>query len=165
MIEKFAHETHARFGCGCGTAAHTSATVADAAEALAGIRAHMGGDVPRPAGNGPAGPAVTTRLVRDDAASAAAAWLAAIRLVESTPRGSVLMMSLEGEKTWAAIGELRATCHGPRARGSHRRRRRSGRFAAARHWRCHVRVEPSRDLRVVNTAWMRSWSRSCAGEC
>lgn len=89
---------------GGGTGAHTSATVADAVEALTGIRAHMDGDVRRLAGKGLAGPAVTMRLVRDDAASAAAAGLAAIRLIESAPRGSVLVMSLEGEKTWAAIG-------------------------------------------------------------
>jgi regulator of RNase E activity RraA len=50
------------------------------------------------------GPAVTIRLVRDDHASAVEAGMAAIKLLESAPAGSVIVAVLEGEKDYAVFG-------------------------------------------------------------
>ena len=51
-----------------------------------------------------AGQAVTIRLVRDEAASATEAGLAAIRVLESGPPGSVIVAALDGDSDHAVFG-------------------------------------------------------------
>ena len=81
-----------------------SSDVADAAEHLTGQRAHMTHEIRLIAGARLAGPAITLRLVRDDAASSAAAGLAAIQLLENAAAGSVVVAALDDEKGFAVFG-------------------------------------------------------------
>jgi regulator of RNase E activity RraA len=82
----------------------TSSDVSDAAEHLTGHRAHMTNEIRLLAGERLAGPAVTLRLVRDEKASSAEAGLAAIKLLENAPPGSVVVAALEDEKGFAVFG-------------------------------------------------------------
>lgn len=50
------------------------------------------------------GPAITLGLVRDDNASGMEAALAAIKLIESAPTGSVVVAALDSEKSFAVFG-------------------------------------------------------------
>ena len=81
-----------------------SSDVADAAEHLTGQRAHMTHEIRLIAGRRLEGPAITLRLVRDDAASSAAAGLAAIQLLENAAAGSVVVAALDDEKGFAVFG-------------------------------------------------------------
>ena len=69
----------------------SSSALSEGAEQVVGKRAHMTGEIRLRAGARLAGPAVTIRLVRDEAASATEAGLAAIRVLESAPAGSVIV--------------------------------------------------------------------------
>ena len=69
----------------------SSSALSEGAEQVAGKRVHMTGEIRQLAGARLAGPAVTIRLVRDEAASASKAGLAAIRVLESAPAGSVIV--------------------------------------------------------------------------
>jgi regulator of RNase E activity RraA len=82
----------------------SSSALSEGAEQVAGKRAHMTGEIRLLAGARLAGPAVTIRLVRDDAASATEAGLAAIRLLESAPAGSVIIAALGGDPDHAVFG-------------------------------------------------------------
>src|ERR1043166_6660678 len=81
-----------------------SSSGSEAAEHLTGRRAHMSGDIRLIAGARMSGPAVTLRLVRDEKASATEAGLAAIRLIEGAPKGSVVVAALDAEKDFAVFG-------------------------------------------------------------
>lgn len=78
--------------------------VADAAEQLTGRRAHMTNEIRLLAGTRLAGPAVTLRIVRDETASKLAEGLAAIKLLEGMPEGSVVVAALDDEKDFAVFG-------------------------------------------------------------
>jgi 4-hydroxy-4-methyl-2-oxoglutarate aldolase len=82
----------------------TSSDVSDAAEHLTGHRAHMTNEIRLLAGERLAGPAVTLRLVRDEKASSAEVGLAAIKLLENAPPGSVVVAALDDEKGFAVFG-------------------------------------------------------------
>jgi len=82
----------------------TSSSVSEAVEQLTGRRAHMSGDIRLIAGVRFSGPAVTMRLVRDDHASAMEAGLAAVKLIESVPEGSVVVAALDAGKDFAVFG-------------------------------------------------------------
>jgi 4-hydroxy-4-methyl-2-oxoglutarate aldolase len=81
-----------------------SSSVSEAVEQLTGRRAHMSGDIRLIAGVRMSGPAVTLRLMRDEKASATEAGLAAIRLIEGAPKGSVVVAALDAEKDVAVFG-------------------------------------------------------------
>jgi regulator of RNase E activity RraA len=87
----------------------TSSDVADAAERLTGRRAHMTKEMKLLAGTGLAGPAITLRVVRDEEASLIEEGLAAIRVIESAPAGSVVVVTLDDEKSFAVFGATFAT--------------------------------------------------------
>jgi 3-hexulose-6-phosphate synthase/6-phospho-3-hexuloisomerase len=87
----------------------TSSDLADAAERLTGRRSHMSGAIHLLAGKGLAGPAITMRLVRDDSASLTEEGLAAIRFIEAAPEGSVVVVAMEGDKSFAIFGTTFAT--------------------------------------------------------
>jgi regulator of RNase E activity RraA len=87
----------------------TSADVADATERDTGRRAHMGLEMRRLAGDRLIGPAVTIRVVRDDTASSTGEGLKAIRVLESAPAGSVIVLVVEGDKDFAVFGATFAT--------------------------------------------------------
>ena len=82
----------------------TSSAVADAAEQLTRQRSHMSSEIRILAGTHLAGPAVTLRLVRDEKASINEAGLAAIKLLEGAPSGSVVVAALDDEKSFAVFG-------------------------------------------------------------
>jgi regulator of RNase E activity RraA len=82
----------------------SSSSVSEAVEQLVGRRAHMTNDIHMLSGARIAGPAVTMRLVRDEKASAIAAGLAAIKLFEAAPAGSVVVASLDDDKAFAVFG-------------------------------------------------------------
>lgn len=84
--------------------APTSASVADAAERLLGAPVHMTHDLRLLVGKRLEGPALTVRLVRDDGASAVEAGLAVVRLLESAPAGSVVVVSVEDRGSFAVLG-------------------------------------------------------------
>jgi regulator of RNase E activity RraA len=84
--------------------AQSSSAISEAVEQLTATRAHMTGEIHRVAGARLAGPAVTLRLTPDEKASAIDAGLAAIKLIESAPSGSVLVAALEGDKDYAVFG-------------------------------------------------------------
>jgi regulator of RNase E activity RraA len=56
-----------------------------------------------------AGPAVTMRLVRDEEASLTAEGLKAIRAVEESPAGSVIVVCSDGDPDYAVFGPTFAT--------------------------------------------------------
>jgi regulator of RNase E activity RraA len=87
----------------------TSSDVADAAERLTGRRAHMSEEIRLLAGVRLAGPAVTMRIVRDDSASLTREGLAAIRVIEAAPAGAVIVVAMDGEKSFAVFGSTFAT--------------------------------------------------------
>jgi regulator of RNase E activity RraA len=78
--------------------------VADATEHLTGHRAHMSNEIRLLAGTHLRGPATTLRLVRDEKASSMAVGLAVVKLLETTPEGSVVIAVLEDEKGFAVFG-------------------------------------------------------------
>src|SRR5580700_3167953 len=82
----------------------SSSSVSEAVEQLVGRRAHMTNDIHMLAGARIAGPAVTLRLVRVEKASATEAGLAAIKLLEAAPAGSVVVVALDEEKDFAVFG-------------------------------------------------------------
>jgi len=82
----------------------TSGSVADATQQLTGCPAHMTNEIHRIAGGRVVGPAITLGLVRDDQASGMEAALAAIKLIESAPAGSVVVAALDSEKSFAVFG-------------------------------------------------------------
>lgn len=86
----------------------SSSDVADAAERIAGRRAHMDGSVRRIAGGRLEGIAVTMRIVRDDSASGTAEGLKAIRILEEAPSGSVIVVC-GGDADHAVFGATFAT--------------------------------------------------------
>jgi regulator of RNase E activity RraA len=77
---------------------------ADAAEQLSCRRAHMTDEIRLLAGHRLAGPAVTLRIVRDDKASRNAEGMAAIKVFEDAPEGSVIVAALDSEKDFAVFG-------------------------------------------------------------
>jgi regulator of RNase E activity RraA len=82
----------------------SSSSVSEAVEQLTGHRAHMTNDIRLLAGAGFAGPAVTMRLVRDEKASGIDAGLIAIKLIEGSPAGSVIVATLDDDKAFAVFG-------------------------------------------------------------
>lgn len=87
----------------------TSSDVADAAEGLTGHRAHMSDEIRLLAGTKLAGPALTLRIVRDDSASLMVEGLKVVKVLEEAPRGSVIVVSLDDEKSFAVFGTTIAT--------------------------------------------------------
>lgn len=87
----------------------TSSDVADAAEGLTGSRAHMNAEIRLLSGARLAGPAITLRVLRDDTASGMTEGLKAIKVLETAPPGSVIVLALEGEKDFAVFGATFAT--------------------------------------------------------
>jgi regulator of RNase E activity RraA len=82
----------------------SSSAVSEAVEQLMGHRAHMTSDIHLLAGAHLTGPAVTMRLVRDEKASATQAGLTAIKLLEEAPAGSVVVATLDDDKSFAIFG-------------------------------------------------------------
>jgi regulator of RNase E activity RraA len=82
----------------------SSSSVSEAVEQLTGQRAHMTNDIRLLAGQGFIGPAVTMRLVRDEKASGTEAGLIAIKLIEGSPAGSVVVATLDDDKSFAVFG-------------------------------------------------------------
>ena len=82
----------------------TSAAVADAAERLLGAPVHMTHEVRLLAGTRLEGPAVTVQLVRAEGAPAVEAGLAVVRLLESAPPGSVVVVSVDDGGSFAVFG-------------------------------------------------------------
>jgi len=82
----------------------SSSSVSEAVEQLVGHRAHMTNDIRLLAGASFSGPAVTMRLVRDEKASATEAGLIAIKLLEGSPAGSVVVAVLDDDKAFAVFG-------------------------------------------------------------
>jgi regulator of RNase E activity RraA len=82
----------------------TSSAMADAVQQLLGRRAHMASEIHAIVGGAFTGPAVTLRLVRDDGASITEAGLTAIKLIESAPAGSVVVVTLDDDKGFAVFG-------------------------------------------------------------
>lgn len=87
----------------------TSSDVADAAERLTGHRASMTNDIRLIAGRRFAGFAITMRVVRDDGASPREEGLKAIKVLEDAPAGSVIVLTLDGDKSFAVFGATFAT--------------------------------------------------------
>jgi 4-hydroxy-4-methyl-2-oxoglutarate aldolase len=88
---------------------YSSSDVADATERITGRRAHMSAEMRLLSGARLHGPAITMRAVRDDRASAMDEGLKAIRLLESAAPGSVVVLVLEGDKSFAVFGATFAT--------------------------------------------------------
>jgi 3-hexulose-6-phosphate synthase / 6-phospho-3-hexuloisomerase len=82
----------------------SSSSVSEAVEQLVGHRAHMTSDIHLLAGGRFSGPAVTMRLVRDEKASAIQAGLIAIKLIEAASAGSVVVATLDDDKSFAVFG-------------------------------------------------------------
>jgi len=82
----------------------SSSAVSEAVEQITGHRAHMTNDIHLLAGSGFIGPAVTMRLVRDEKASGMEAGLIAIKLIEGSPAGSVIVAALDDDKAFAVFG-------------------------------------------------------------
>jgi regulator of RNase E activity RraA len=82
----------------------SSSAVSEAVEQLIGHRAHMTNEIHLLAGGGFLGPAVTMRLVRDEKASGIGAGLIAIKLIEAAPAGSVIVATLDDDKSFAVFG-------------------------------------------------------------
>jgi regulator of RNase E activity RraA len=82
----------------------TSSAVADAAEQLSGHRVHMSNEIRLLSGFRLAGPAITLQLVPDEKASSTEAGLAAIKLLEDAPAGSVVVAVPKGEKSFGVFG-------------------------------------------------------------
>ena len=78
----------------------SSSAVSEAVEQLIGHRAHMTNEIHLLAGAGFTGPAVTMRLVRDEKASGIEAGLIAIKLLEGSPAGSVVVATLDDDKAF-----------------------------------------------------------------
>src|SRR5258708_22918033 len=87
-----------------GASLVSSAGMSEAVEQLLHRRAHMTTGIHAMAGGAFSGPAVTLRLVRDDSASVMDAGVAAIRLIESSPEGSVVVAVLDDERDFAVFG-------------------------------------------------------------
>jgi 4-hydroxy-4-methyl-2-oxoglutarate aldolase len=87
----------------------TSSDVADAAERLTGHRASMTNEIHLLAGTRLAGPAITLRVVRDERASLTAEGLAAIKVLENASAGSVVVVALDDDKSFAVFGSTFAT--------------------------------------------------------
>jgi regulator of RNase E activity RraA len=92
------------FATALGAQELSSSSVSEAVEQLVGRRAHMTNEIHLLAGARIAGPAVTMRLVRDEKASGIAAGLAAIKLLEGAPAGSVVVAALDDDKAFAVFG-------------------------------------------------------------
>jgi regulator of RNase E activity RraA len=82
----------------------SSSPVSEAVEQLVGHRAHMTNEIRLLAGGRFTGSAVTMRLVREEKSSGIAAGLAAIKLIEGAPPGSVIVAALDGDKSFAVFG-------------------------------------------------------------
>jgi 4-hydroxy-4-methyl-2-oxoglutarate aldolase len=82
----------------------SSSALSEGAEQVVGKRAHMTGEIRLLAGTRLAGPAVTIRLVPDETAPATEAGLAAIRVLEAAPAGSVIVAALGGDPDHAVFG-------------------------------------------------------------
>lgn len=82
----------------------SSSAFSEAVEQLLHRRAHMTTSIHQISGGAFTGPAVTLRLVHDENASVTDAGLAAIRLIESSPEGSVVVAVLDGDKEFAVFG-------------------------------------------------------------
>jgi regulator of RNase E activity RraA len=82
----------------------SSSAVSEAVEQLVGQRAHMTNEIHLLAGGHFIGPAVTMRLVRDEKASGTGAGLIAIKLIEAAPAGSVIVATLDDDKSFAVFG-------------------------------------------------------------
>ena len=82
----------------------TSSDAADAAERRIGRSVHMTHEIRLLAGRRLEGPAITMRLVRDDSASLMGEGLAAIKVVEEAAPGSVVVVSLDDDKSFAVFG-------------------------------------------------------------
>ena len=82
----------------------SSSSVSEAVEQLVGHRAHMTNDIRLLAGASFSGPAVTMRLVRDEKAPGIEAGLIAIKLLEGSPAGSVVVAVLDDDKGFAVFG-------------------------------------------------------------
>jgi regulator of RNase E activity RraA len=87
----------------------TSSDVSDAAERITGHRASMINDIHLIAGRRLAGPAITMRVVRDDGASLTEEGLKAIKVLEDAPAGSVIVLALDDDKSFAVFGATFAT--------------------------------------------------------
>ena len=87
----------------------SSSDVADATERITGRRAHMNAEMRMFSGVRLQGPAITMRAVRDDRASAMEEGLKAIKILESAAPGSVIVLVLEGDKSFAVFGATFAT--------------------------------------------------------
>ena len=83
--------------------------MADAAERLTGHRASMTNEIHLLAGTRLAGPAITLRVVRDERASLTVEGLAAIKVLEDAPAGSVIVLALDDDKSFAVFGATFAT--------------------------------------------------------
>ena len=88
---------------------YTSSDVADAAERLTGHRASMTNEIHLLAGSRLVGPAITLRVVRDEKASLTAEGLAVIKVLEDAAAGSVVVVALDDEKSFAVFGASIAT--------------------------------------------------------
>src|SRR6185369_12987531 len=95
--------------------AATSSDVADAAEKMTGRRAHMTSEIRLLAGRRLAGPAITLRVVRDDSASLMEEGLKLVKVLEEAPSGSVVVLALDDEKSFAVYGATIATLAKSRA--------------------------------------------------
>src|SRR5712671_1039875 len=82
----------------------SSSSVSEAVEQLVGQRAHMTNEIHLLAGSSFTGPAVTMHLVRDEKASITEAGFAAIKLLEGSPVGSVVVAVLDDDKAFAVFG-------------------------------------------------------------
>jgi regulator of RNase E activity RraA len=82
----------------------SSSSVSEAVEQLVGHRAHMTNEIHLLAGSYFIGPAVTVHLVRDEKASITEAGFTAIKLLEGSPAGSVVVAVLDDDKAFAVFG-------------------------------------------------------------
>jgi regulator of RNase E activity RraA len=82
----------------------STSSVSEAVEQLVGHRAHMTNEIHLLAGSYFIGPAVTMHLVRDEKASVTEAGFAAIKLLEGSPAGSVVVAVLDDDKAFAVFG-------------------------------------------------------------
>ncbi len=88
---------------------YTSSDVADAAERLTAHRAHMTNEIRLLSGVRLAGPAITLRIVRDDSASLTEEGLKVVKVLEEAAPGSVVVVALDDDKSFAVFGATIAT--------------------------------------------------------
>jgi len=87
----------------------SSSDAADASERLTGRRSHMDEAVRLIVGQRLEGPAITMRVVRDDRASSRGEGLKVINVFEQAPKGSVIVVCLDGDPNYAVLGATFAT--------------------------------------------------------